>query len=60
MVNADQADLTYPDETKSFFNRTEDEFGPPEALVANAEVWPEEETPIKGMSLENTITTDQT
>ncbi len=57
-----QADLTDPDQTKSLFNRTEDEFGPPEALVANAGVWPEEETPIKDMSLErwqNTITTDQ-
>ena len=58
-----QADLTDPEETKSLFSRTENEFGPPDAFVANAGIWPEAETPIKDMTLERwnkTVTTDQT
>jgi len=58
-----RADLTDPGDTEKMFSEIESELGPPDALVANAGIWPEEETPIKDMSLErwqNTVTTDQT
>ncbi|MBS3735947.1 MAG: SDR family oxidoreductase [Candidatus Bipolaricaulota bacterium] len=58
-----KADLTNPTETEDMFNKVRSRLGPPDALVANAGIWPSEEVPIKDMSLErwqNTITTDQT
>ncbi|MFB6291598.1 MAG: SDR family NAD(P)-dependent oxidoreductase, partial [Candidatus Bipolaricaulia bacterium] len=58
-----KADLTDPDETEKLFDEVKTGLGPPEALVANAGIWPEEEVPIRNMSLkrwQNTITTDQT
>lgn len=58
-----QADLTDPEETEEMFNQITSRLGPPDALVANAGIWPHEEVPIQEMSLERwqkTITTDQT
>lgn len=58
-----KANLTDPRETEAMFNEVRSRLGPPDALVANAGIWPKEEVPIQEMSLErwqNTITTDQT
>lgn len=58
-----KADLTDQVETEGMFSEVLSHLGPPDALVANAGIWPEEEVPIKDMSLErwqNTVTTDQT
>lgn len=58
-----QADLTEPEETRNMFDEINSRLGPPDVLVANAGIWPEEEVPIKDMTLErwqNTITTDLT
>jgi len=57
------ADLTDPEEVELMFDKITSRFGPPNCLVANAGIWPEEEVPIQDMSLDrwqNTITTDQT
>lgn len=58
-----QADLTDPEETKTMFKEITSRLGPPHAVVANAGIWPEEEVPVREMSLDRwdkTITTDQT
>ncbi|MFP4508314.1 MAG: SDR family NAD(P)-dependent oxidoreductase [Candidatus Acetothermia bacterium] len=58
-----QADLTDPTETKELFEEVTSRHGTPNALVANAGIWPEEEKPIHEMSLERwerTVATDQT
>ena len=57
------ADLRNPEEVELMFDEVASRFGPPDCLVANAGIWPEEEVPVRDMSLErwqNTITTDQT
>lgn len=58
-----KANLTDPGETEKMFNEVRSRLGPPDALIANAGVWPTEEVPVKDMTLErwqNTVTTDQT
>ena len=58
-----QADLTEPEETERMFNEIESGLGPPDALVANAGIWPKEEVPVHEMTLERwqkTIEADQT
>lgn len=58
-----QADLREEEEVKDMFRKVDENFGRPDVLVANAGVWPHEETPIHRMSLkrwEDTIETDQT
>lgn len=58
-----QADLTNPTETEEVFEEIVSRHGTPDALVANAGIWPEEPVPIQNMSLErweNTVKTDQT
>lgn len=58
-----QANLTKQNETKELYRQITDHFGSLDVLVANAGIWPEEETPIHKMSLqrwEKTVTTDQT
>ncbi|MBS3788282.1 SDR family oxidoreductase [Candidatus Bipolaricaulota bacterium] len=58
-----KADLTDPTETEQMFNEVKSRLGPPDALVANAGIWPREEVPIQDMNLErwqNTIAADQT
>jgi len=58
-----QADLTDPDETEKMFREIRSGLGSPDALVANAGIWPEEDVPVKDMTLDRwqrTVTTDQT
>ncbi len=58
-----RADLTEPTDTERTFREITSSHGPPDAVVANAGIWPEESVPIHNMSLErweNTVKTDQT
>lgn len=57
------ADLTREEEVEALFQRALDRFGRLDVLVANAGIWPPEDTPIARMALERwerTISTDLT